>query len=103
MTSFNLTDSLRSSNIRGMLAVARRFIGGPRGLLLLAGLAIAGGLAFKWSWLVAAGIAPVIVGLLPCAAMCALGLCMPKMLGSSSTPKPPAANKEAESSPDRQN
>ena len=39
-------------------------------------LALAIGLALNWSWLVAAGIAPLILGIAPCAAMCALGLCM---------------------------
>lgn len=34
------------------------------------------GLALKWDWLTAVGAAPVLLGLLPCAVMCALGLCM---------------------------
>lgn len=34
------------------------------------------GLALGWPWLVAVGLAPVALALLPCAAMCALGLCM---------------------------
>jgi hypothetical protein len=42
------------------------------GAIVVVGL----GLALNWSWLVAAGIAPLILGLAPCAAMCALGLCM---------------------------
>src|SRR3546814_2254480 len=33
-------------------------------------------LALNWSWLAAIGIAPIILSLLPCAGMCALGLCM---------------------------
>ena len=37
--------------------------------------AIIGGLAFNWSWLVAAGAAPLLIGVLPCSAMCALHLC----------------------------
>jgi membrane protein DedA with SNARE-associated domain len=32
------------------------------------------GLALNWSWPVAAGVAPLLVALAPCAAMCALGL-----------------------------
>ncbi|SFO68289.1 hypothetical protein SAMN03159463_02670 [Mesorhizobium sp. NFR06] len=56
---------------------------GRRGLIA-AGVAIAvASLAFNWSFLVAAGIAPVLLGLLPCAAMCALGLCMNRMTGRS--------------------
>lgn len=48
-----------------------------RRIVLLAGLGtLAAGLALNWGWLTAAGIAPVLLSLLPCAAMCALGLCM---------------------------
>ena len=36
-------------------------------------LALGSGLALNWSWLVAAGVAPVLLSLLPCVAMCALG------------------------------
>lgn len=40
------------------------------------GLAVVSiGLALKWDWLTAVGAAPVLLGLLPCVAMCALGLC----------------------------
>jgi len=61
---------------RDLLFAARYYLGGRRGLFILAGLAIAMGLALNWSWLAAAGIAPILVGLLPCLAMCAFGLCM---------------------------
>lgn len=49
-----------------------------RTFLLLAALAIAGiGLSFGgWGFLVAAGLAPVILSILPCVVMCGLGLCM---------------------------
>jgi hypothetical protein len=50
---------------------------------LLAVVATGAGLAFNWSWLVAAGVAPILLALAPCAAMCALGLCMSKMGGKS--------------------
>jgi hypothetical protein len=49
---------------------------GTRGLIMLATAVIAAGLALNWSWLVAIGLAPIILAVLPCAAMCALGLCM---------------------------
>lgn len=50
---------------------------GGRRLWVLAGLAVVGaGLALNWDWLTAAGAAPILISLLPCAAMCALGLCM---------------------------
>lgn len=48
-----------------------------RKLLALLAVALAAtGLTLNWSWLVAAGIAPILLALAPCAAMCALGVCM---------------------------
>ena len=48
-----------------------------RQTLMLAGFAaIGGGAALNWDWLTAVGAAPLIISLAPCAAMCALGLCM---------------------------
>jgi hypothetical protein len=44
---------------------------------------IAAGLALNWSWLVAVGIAPILIAVLPCLAMCALGLCMSRAGGKS--------------------
>src|SRR5713101_6174055 len=45
---------------------------------VLIGLAIGGaiaGLASGWDWVVATGLAPLVVSVLPCIAMCALGMC----------------------------
>ena len=52
------------------------------GVLLSLAL-LAAGAYFSWGWLVALGVAPVLVALAPCAAMCALGLCMRNTGGSS--------------------
>jgi hypothetical protein len=46
-------------------------------------LAVVIGAALNWSWLVAVGIAPLLLTVLPCAVMCGLGLCMHRMAGSS--------------------
>ncbi len=68
-----------------------------RTLLIAAAVAgMAAGLSLGWSSLVAAGLAPIILALLPCAAMCALGLCA-KRLGPKkecSSAEEPAAPKE---------
>ena len=69
------TDSLRPSAFE----VAGRYLRGRRGLIALAIVALILGGALGWNWLVAIGIAPLLLGLLPCAAMCALGLCMHRM------------------------
>ena len=62
-------------------------------LIGVIGLGIAAGLFFGWSWLVAAGLASIILGILPCLAMCALGLCMNRMgkkeASGGSAPVPP--------------
>ncbi|MDQ6626909.1 MAG: hypothetical protein M3Z29_00425 [Pseudomonadota bacterium] len=34
---------------------------------------------FGWDWLAAAGLTSLIIGFLPCAAMCGLGLCASRM------------------------
>jgi hypothetical protein len=54
----------------------RHNLGGRPVLFILAGIAFAGGLALNWNWLVAVGIAPLLLTALPCVAMCALDLCM---------------------------
>jgi hypothetical protein len=46
--------------------------------LALAAVALIVGLALNWSWLVAAGVAPLLLSVLPCLAMCAVHLCARK-------------------------
>lgn len=59
-----------------LLHAARYYLGGWIGLIAVAAAALGLGAYFNWGWLVAAGIAPILVTALPCVAMCALGLCM---------------------------
>lgn len=51
----------------------------------IGGMTLAGiGLAHNnWGWLTAVGAAPIILSLLPCVAMCALGLCIRGRSGQS--------------------
>ncbi|HEV8553773.1 MAG TPA: hypothetical protein VGR65_10395 [Casimicrobiaceae bacterium] len=37
---------------------------------------VGSGLLLSWNWLVAAGLSTIVLAILPCAAMCAAGLCM---------------------------
>ena len=53
------------------------------GLIVLGVAATGGGVVFGWSWLTAVGLVPILLTLAPCAAMCALGLCMQRMAGKS--------------------
>jgi hypothetical protein len=59
-----------------LLALLRYWLRGRSGWLVLGLLAAAAGLWLGWPNLVAAGVAPLLLGVLPCVAMCALGLCM---------------------------
>lgn len=49
---------------------------GRRGWMMAALAVVGTGTVFNWGWLTAIGAAPLILSLAPCAAMCALGLCM---------------------------
>ena len=60
-------------------ATKSRWLNSRSVLIGAAVVASAGALFFSWDWLVAAGAASIIVGVLPCLAMCAAGLCMGRM------------------------
>ncbi len=81
MTTTDLTRIGQASPTRNIRSAIRST--GRRGLVAAGAVIVAAGLAFNWSWLVAAGIAPVLLSVLPCVAMCALGLCMNRMTGRS--------------------
>ncbi|WP_034850400.1 hypothetical protein [Inquilinus limosus] len=61
----------------------RPWLSGRRALILAAAAIAGGGLWAGWPWLVAAGIAPILLSLAPCAAMCAVGLCTMKARGKA--------------------
>lgn len=65
-------------------------------LIATAAAGMAAGLLLGWNSLVAAGLAPIILALLPCAAMCALGLCANRLgqKNAGSNTGEPAAPKE---------
>lgn len=76
MTTPTTTQRPDSSLARDLFAAARYYLGRPRVLLILATIMIVTGLVFNWSWLVAAGVAPILISVLPCLIMCAVGACM---------------------------
>lgn len=61
----------------------RHQLRGRRGLIAAGALLATPALWLGWPWLVAAGVAPLLLLLAPCAVMCALGLCMKKGHGTS--------------------
>jgi hypothetical protein len=76
----------------------RQYVGGRRSLILLFAAFLAAGASLNWGWLVTAGIAPQILALVPCAAMCALGLCINKMGGTSCSGATKPADQASEAS-----
>lgn len=73
-----------------VLSAARYHLGSRTGLVAIAATALGAGAYFNWGWLVAAGIAPIILAVAPCAAMCALGLCMSGHSRQTPSPEPAA-------------
>ncbi len=67
------------SHKRRLTSLLRAALANRRVILMIGIVAVAAGLYLKREWLITAGVAPVLIGLLPCAAMCALGLCMSGM------------------------
>lgn len=63
----------------------RYYLGGRTGLIALGAIVVVAGVALNWSWLVALGVAPLLIALAPCAIMCALGLCAISMANRSGT------------------
>lgn len=62
--------------LRDILYALRYYLGRRRVLVPAAMAIFGGGLLLNWNWLVAVGLAPLLLAMLPCAAMCALGMCM---------------------------
>ncbi len=90
MTAPPTAQTANASLTRDLIRASRYYLGGWRGVLILTALALATALALNWSRLVAAGIVPIILTSLPCIVMCGAGLCMNKLLGSSSCESRPA-------------
>ena len=78
-TLLPLSLPLSVRSIIGRLGHNRLLVGGAAVAL------IAAGLIWQWSWLVAIGVAPLLLSAAPCVAMCALGLCMHRMCSRTGT------------------
>jgi|APThiThiocy_ev2_2_1041544.scaffolds.fasta_scaffold03788_7 hypothetical protein len=95
MTDINATDLPTRPEPRESPGRLRRWLQGRHGLILLAILGLTLGVAFNWSWLVAIGVAPLLLSALPCLAMCALGLCMNRMSSSPAAKASPTGASDA--------
>jgi len=83
MSSPEMAGATKSSLTQDWLSALRYWLRGRNGVIAAIMLAVGIGAALNWSWLVAVGIAPLLLAVLPCAVMCGLGLCMSKMMGGS--------------------
>lgn len=83
MTDLKSPNPEARSHAASVFQAIGHYLGGRGGLLVLGLAIIILGIALNWSWLLALGIAPLLLSALPCLAMCALGLCMHKMAGRS--------------------
>lgn len=81
---------------RDVLGTARDHLGTRWALLGFGVLAVGLGLYFGgWGWLVAVGLAPIILSTLPCLIMCGLGVCAMCRFGKSGSTPPPVASDTA--------
>ena len=88
--------TLSSSRASFGVQTIPRWLGGNR--LVLAGIAltlIGAAFAWQWSWLVAIGVAPLLISAAPCVAMCALGLCMHRRGGGTGSSAPKGASQNS--------
>src|SRR5258708_15341590 len=92
MTAPQTTTTAQSSLWREGLHIARYYLGNRWVLVALGAVVLVAGIALNWGWLVAAGIAPILLSTLPCLIMCGLGLCMLCRSGEKQTTARDAAD-----------
>lgn len=91
------TERPASSLTRDLVHALRYYLGNWRALLILATILIVTGLVLNWNWLVAVGLAPILLSTLPCLVMCAFGVCM--MCRSAEKQSTPVSDKTTAATP----
>ena len=86
MTNLNATRPGQNSLARNLTSVARSVLSNRFGLLAIAAGAIGLTAYSSWGWLVALGLAPLLLSVAPCVAMCALGMCTMGMKSKANAP-----------------
>lgn len=84
MTILNSPQPVQASLASNLSSSARSVVGNRFGLLAVTAGVLSLTAYSSWGWLVAIGLAPILLAIAPCAAMCALGMCT--MGGKSKTP-----------------
>jgi hypothetical protein len=87
MSKSESSNATETSLTQDFIYAARYYLGGQRSLILLTVAALGAGAALNWGWLVAMGVAPLLLVFAPCAVMCALGHRMSKAKGKSLSPE----------------
>lgn len=87
MSASESTKRLETTLTQDIGAFARHWLRDRRVLIALAIAVVGAGAALNWGWLVAIGLAPLLLSLAPCAVMCALGVCMMGRGGQASCSK----------------
>lgn len=75
MTNYDPVDRVRHFLSQDLLASARCYLSHRFVLFAIAAAAIFLAAKMNWGWLVAAGFAPILLLMAPCAVMCGLGMC----------------------------
>ena len=83
MTGTGSTEFTATRDARSVWSRTARLLRGRAGLVALGAAVLGVGGALNWHWLVAAGVAPLVLSVLPCVVMCSLGLCMAAMANRS--------------------
>src|SRR6266536_6505729 len=76
MTVLKATETADTPLSSQWLNLARCYLGNRWVFLALGAFVLLAGIGLNWGWLVAAGIAPILISVLPCLVMCGLGACM---------------------------
>ena len=100
MSAYDSDTPDKRSLTQDLWYAARYYLGGRTGIIVAGAAALGVSAFFNWGWLVAIGVAPLLLTALPCAAMCALGLCMKggsKPSGDGQTPQGTSAGDTTQS------
>ncbi len=77
------SNATETSLTQDLIHAARYYLGGRRALIIFAVAVLGAGAALNWGWLVAVGVAPLLLVFAPCAVMCVFGHRMSKATGKS--------------------
>src|SRR3546814_11797521 len=77
MTLPHPTDSSETTLTQELFNAIRYYLGGLRGLIIIATVQVIAGLALNRSWLVPAGFPPFLLACIPSLVLCALALPLP--------------------------